>query len=44
MKNSKHDDLCQVSSSKVDHTGLLIEEIQVCQSRKALNYIPLTVK
>jgi len=40
MKNSKHDDLCQVSSSKVDYTGLLIEQIHVGLEQKSLELHP----
>ena len=40
MKNSKHDDLCQVSGSKVDYTGLLTEQIHVGLEQKSLELHP----
>ena len=44
MKNTKHDDLCQVSGSKVDYTGLLIEEINVGLEQKSLELHPSKCK
>ena len=40
MKNSKHDDLCQVCVSKVDYTGFLTKQIHVGLEQKSLELHP----